>query len=536
MTSLPVDSFARDNLPPQEQWPHFDHSHSAYHYPARLNCVTRFIDRWIDEGKGEATAFITPEETLTYAEVARQTAQLAHVLVDDFGLVPGNRVMLRAANKPMMLIAYMAVIRAGGIAVGTMPLLRAKELSVIAEKAQISLALCDGKLEQELEAAKAVCPVLENIGWFNSDRSDALEVRMAKKPETFEPHDSAADDVCLIAFTSGTTGNPKGTVHFHRDLLAICDGFSAQVLKPQADDIFCGSPPLAFTFGLGGLALFPMHVGAASLLLEAASPDALLKAIETYRATICFTAPTAYRVMLGMLADYDISSLRQGVSAGEHLPKSTFEAVRDAMGVSLIDGLGSTELLHIFITSAGEKTRAGATGLVVPGYSACILDEAGNEAPRGTAGRLAVKGPTGCRYLADERQREYVQNGWNITGDTMLQDVDGYFWYKARSDDMIISAGYNISGPEVENALLTHEAVSECGVVGKPSEERGQIVQAFVVLNAGLTGDQAMVKTLQDHVKNSVAPYKYPREIVFRDSLPKTQTGKIQRFKLRDDQ
>jgi 2-aminobenzoate-CoA ligase len=378
-------------------------------------------------------------------------------------------------------------------------------------------------------------PVLDRIAWFNSSRDDALEKRMAGKPATFAPHDTASDDVCLIAFTSGTTGNPKGTMHFHRDMLAICDGFSAQVLKPSPDDIFCGSPPLAFTFGLGGLALFPMHAGAASLLLEAAAPETLLKAIAAHRATICFTAPTAYRAMLPHLRDHDVSSLRKAVSAGEHLPKSTFEAVREATGVALIDGLGSTELLHIFIAAEGDAIRPGATGVPVPGYRACILDDTGAEVPRGTPGNLAVKGPTGCRYLADDRQRDYVRNGWNFTGDTMIQDEEGTFWYQARSDDMIISSGYNISGPEVENALLAHAAVAECGVVGKADEDRGQIVTAYVVLKPEFQADAAMARALQEHVKRTVAPYKYPREITFRPSLPRTQTGKLQRFRLRDE-
>ena len=453
MPQTPIDSFARDNLPPREQWPEIDLSHPAYHYPDRLNCVTRFVDHWVEAGRGDRTALMTPEAVLSYAQVAERVNRLAHVLVDDFGMIPGNRVLLRSANTPMMVIAYLAVIRAGGIAVGTMPLLRAKELSIIADKAQISLALCDERLGEEMSAALEAAPVLQRVGWFGSDRADGLEALMQSKPATFAAYDSAADDVCLIAFTSGTTGTPKGTMHFHRDLLAICDGFSAQVLQPEADDIFCGSPPLAFTFGLGGLALFPMHAGAATLLLEAASPDALLAAIERHRATICFTAPTAYRAMLAKVDQFDLSSLRKGVSAGEHLPKATFEAVREKMGISLIDGLGATELLHVFITSAGDQIRVGATGIPVPGYSACILDDAGNEAPNGTPGRLAVKGPTGCRYLADDRQLEYVHNGWNLTGDTMVRDDDGYFWYQARSDDMIISSGYNISGPEVENAL-----------------------------------------------------------------------------------
>ena len=534
MAGPPIDTFAKDNLPPRELWPEFDLSHPAYDYPERFNCVTRFVDRWVEEGQGGRTALMTPESAMTYAQVAEQVNRLAQVLVDDFGLIPGNRVLLRSANTPMMVIAYMAVIKAGGIAVGTMPLLRAKELSIIAEKAEISLALCDERLGEELLAAQVTAPGLEEIGWFHSDRDDAVEERMASKLATFAAHDSAADDVCLIAFTSGTTGTPKGTMHFHRDMMAICDGFSAHVLQPGPDDIFCGSPPLAFTFGLGGLALFPMHAGAATLLLEAAPPDALLAAIEAHSATICFTAPTAYRAMLAKADEHDLSSLKKAVSAGEHLPKATFEAVRDKLGISLIDGLGATEMLHVFITSAGDRIRVGATGVPVPGYSACILDENGNEAPRGTAGRLAVKGPTGCRYLADERQRDYVVNGWNLTGDTMIEDEDGYFWYQARSDDMIISAGYNISGPEVENALLTHEAVAECGVIGKPDPDRGQIVKAYVVLNQVGEGEEEMVRALQDHVKRTVAPYKYPREITFLGKLPRTQTGKLQRFKLRD--
>ena len=531
---MSVDTFAKDNLPPREQWPEFDLSHPAYQYPDRLNCVTRFVDRWIDQGEGGRTAFLTPEQKLTYGDVAAKVNQLARVLVDDLGMSPGNRVLLRAANTPMMVIAYLAVIKAGGVAVGTMPLLRAKELAIIAEKAEIALALCDERLKDELVAAQDASPVLKRIGWFHSDAPDSVENLMAVKPTEFSAFDSHSDDVCLIAFTSGTTGTPKGTMHFHRDLLAICDGFSAHVLEPDADDIFCGSPPLAFTFGLGGLALFPMHVGAASLLLEAAPPDALLAAIDKHRATICFTAPTAYRAMLAKAGEYDLRSLKKAVSAGEHLPQATFEAVRDTLGLSLIDGLGATELLHIFITSAGDRIRVGATGVPVPGYKACILDDDGNEVPRGTPGNLAVKGPTGCRYLADDRQGEYVRNGWNLTGDTMIEDEDGYFWYQARSDDMIISAGYNISGPEVENALLTHDAVAECGVIGQPDESRGQIVKAFVVLADGHSGDEAMVQALKDHVKQTVAPYKYPREISFVPKLPRTQTGKLQRFKLRE--
>ncbi len=530
-----TDTFARDRLPPRELWPDFDFSHPAYRFADRLNCVTRFLDHWLDRGRGNATAIVTEEGALTYSEVAEKTAQLAHVLVDDLGIRPGNRVLLRSANTPMMVIAYMAVIRVGAIAVGTMPLLRAKELQVIADKAEIALALCDARLRDDMEAAAESSAHLTRIGWFNTGEGTGVEDLMAAKPVVFEPCDTASDDVCLIAFTSGTTGMPKGTVHFHRDMLAICHGFCEQILQPEPDDLFCGSPPLAFTFGLGGLALFPMFAGAASLLLENASPGHLLKAIEKHRATIVFTAPTAFRVLVAEAHRYDLSSLRKGVSAGEHLPRSTFDAVRETLGLSLIDSLGSTEMLHAFISSSGTGTRPGATGKPLPGYAACLFDEAGEEVPDGAPGRLAVKGPTGCRYLADPRQADYVYKGWNLTGDVMTRDADGYYWYVGRCDDMIISAGYNISGPEVENALLTHEAVAECGVVGKPDPDRGQIVKATVVLKPGCSGDASMAEVLKTHVKQTIAPYKYPREIEFRNSLPRTQTGKLQRFRLRDE-
>ncbi len=528
-----IDTFAVDNLPPKELWPDIDLSHAAYNYPEMLNCTTRFLDFWIDKGHGDAVAFYSPFGDWTFGDLAKKVNQIAHVLVDDMGLVPGNRVLLRSANNPMMVAVYMAVIRAGGIAVGTMPLLRANELQVIVEKAEITHALCDVRLKDALADAAAKAPVLREIRYFDASSSNELETAMASKPTTFKPYPSRADDVCLIAFTSGTTGNPKGTMHFQRDLLIICDGFSNLVLKPVRDDIFCGSPPLAFTFGLGGLALFSLHVGAATLLMETATPQEQLAAIGKYRATIIFTAPTAYRVMIPLVPTHDISSLRKGVSAGEHLPKATYEAFLGATGLKLIDGLGSTEMLHVFISSADDDVRAGATGIVVPGYQGKIVDQDGNDMPHGTVGLLAVKGPTGCRYLADDRQTVYVQNGWNLTGDAYKMDEDGYFWFQARDDDMIISAGYNIAGPEVENAMLEHEAVSECAIVAKPDDMRGSIVQAFVVLAPGVEASDDLVKILQDHVKAVIAPYKYPREINFLESLPKTPTGKLQRFKLR---
>jgi 2-aminobenzoate-CoA ligase len=430
--------------------------------------------------------------------------------------------------------AYFAVIKAGGVAVATMPLLRAKELSYPLAKAKIALALCDARLADEMEKAKAQSSDLTRIVYWGTTAPGTLETMMAKPGyEHFTACDTASDDVCLIAFTSGTTGEPKGTVHFHRDMLAICDSYAKHVLCAKPTDRFTGSPPLAFTFGVGGLVLFPLHIGASTVLLEKAGPDDLLAAVARFKITIPFTAPTAYRAMLGKLKDHDISSLRKCVSAGETLPKSTFEAWEKATGIKILDGIGATEMLHIFIGSPEHEVRAGSTGRPVPGYEARIIGDDGNPVPPGTVGRLAVRGPTGCRYLADERQTKYVQDGWNVTGDTYLMDQDGYFWYQARSDDMIISAGYNIAGPEVEAALLTHAAVAECGVVGAPDEDRGQIVKAYVVLRAGMTGDAAMTRTLQDHVKATVAPYKYPRAIEFVTDLPKTQTGKLQRFELR---
>jgi len=421
------------------------------------------------------------------------------------------------------------------VGVATMPLLRPRELVYPIEKARIHLTLCDARLAADLEAARALAPALRRIVYFHTDAADGLEAMMAQAADEFPAYDSAGDDVCLIGFTSGTTGEPKGTMHFHRDVMAVCDSYSRNVLRPRADDRFIGSPPLAFTFGLGGLVLFPLHAGAASILLERAGPDELLEAIARFGATICFTAPTAYRAMLGKLAGADVSSLRACVSAGEHLPRATYEAWLAATRMSRMDGIGSTELLHIFIAARPEEIRPGATGKPVPGYEAKIIDNDGHEVPDGTVGRLAVRGPTGCRYLADDRQRLYVQNGWNITGDTYMRDADGYFWYQARSDDMITSAGYNIAGPEVESALLLHPAVAECAVIGVPDADRGQIVKAFVVLKPGYEADPAMTAALQQFMKATIAPYKYPRAIAYRTALPRTQTGKLQRHRLREE-
>jgi 2-aminobenzoate-CoA ligase len=532
--SAHLDSFVRDNLPPRAQWPDFLFDLPELKYPDRMNCAVELLDRWTASGHGDRPCLISPTESLSYAQLAERVNRIANVLTRDLGVLPGHRVLLRGPNSPTMVAAYLAVIKAGGVVVATMPLLRAKEIAYPIVKAKIRLALCDHRLADEMEKALPLVGDLERVVYWGSGTSDALEALMAKPGyQHFTACDTASDDVCLIAFTSGTTGEPKGTMHFHRDMLATCDSYGRHVLRAQVTDRFMGSPPLAFTFGLGGLVLFPLRVGAATILLERAGPDDLLAAAAQFGATVCFTAPTAYRAMLAKLAEHDVSSLRKCVSAGETLPQATFEAWRAATGIKILDGIGATEMLHIFIGSPEDEIRPGATGRPVPGYEARVVDAGGNEVPPNTLGRLAVRGPTGCRYLADKRQRAYVRDGWNITGDTYLMDADGYFWYQARSDDMIVSAGYNIAGPEVETALLTHPAIAECGVVGAPDAERGQIVKAYVVLHPGHAGDAALTKLLQDYVKANIAPYKYPRAIEYVSALPRTQTGKLQRFELR---
>ncbi|MEL4177934.1 benzoate-CoA ligase family protein [Roseateles sp. PN1] len=534
-----LDTFAREHLPPPEQWPELIFELPELKFPERLNCASELLDRWVSEGQGERLCLQGDRgERWTYADLQAKANRIAHVLVQDMGLVPGNRVLLRGANTPQLAACWFAVQKAGGIAVATMPMLRGGELSQVIQKAEVSHALCDARLIDDLRAAQAQCPTLREIRLFNcssADGADNLEAIAATKPAEFSNVDTAADDCCLIAFTSGTTGKPKGCMHFHRDVMAICRCWPPHVLKPQADDIFIGSPPLAFTFGLGGLLLFPMTVGASAVLLEKATPDALLPAIAKYRATVCFTAPTSYRVMAPQLPQHDVSSLRKCVSAGEALPAATRALWKDASGIELIDGIGATELLHIFISHDESTAKPGATGKPVPGYRACVLDDEGQVLPAGQIGRLAIKGPTGCRYLADPRQANYVLKGWNLTGDAYLVDDEGYFVYQSRTDDMIISGGYNIAGPEVEAALLLHPAVAECGVVGQADEARGQIVKAFVVLRPGQSASAEMVKTLQDFVKAQLAPYKYPRAIEFTSQLPRTETGKLQRFRLRSD-
>lgn len=526
-----VDSFARDNLPPRDEWPVIL-DEAPYRYPERLNCVAELLDRWIDEGRGDAPCLFSPEGDLTYRELFERVNRVANVLVHDLGMVPGARLFLRSANNPWMVAAYLAGLKAGMVVVATMPLLRAKEIAYPIGKARIAVALCDAKLADEMEKARPSCPGLEHVVYWGDGGPDSLERMAEAASPVFAAVDTAADDVCLIAFTSGTTGEPKGCMHFHSDMLAVCDGFGAQILETQPGDRFIGSAPFGFTFGLG-VVLFPMRVGGSFVVIERAGPDDLPAAIARFRPTICFTAPTAYRAMIPKLPEHDVSSLRACVSAGEALPRGTWEAWHEATGISLVDGIGGTEVLHIYISAKPDDTRPGSTGRVIPGYEARIVDDAFDEVPDGTVGRLALRGPVGCRYLNDPRQRQYVEQGWNLPGDTFRRDEDGYFWYQARSDDMIISAGYNIAGPEVEAALLTHPAVGECGVVGAPDADRGQVVRAYVVVAPGHAAGEDLAEALRRHVKDAIAPYKYPRQIEFLDALPKTSSGKLQRVELR---
>ncbi|MEO8144552.1 MAG: AMP-binding protein [Betaproteobacteria bacterium] len=534
MKTAHVDTFARDNLPPRDQWPEMRFDLPELQYPARMNCAAVLLDDMVNAGHGDRIALRAPYGSsiheCTYAQLQAQANRMANLLVRDMGLKPGNRVLLRGPNNPMMAAAWLAVFKAGGICVGTMPLLRAKELTEIVNKAEITHALCDQRLDAELKLALPACPVLKSISYWYDDATDE---RIKNCSEKFENVKTSAEDVAVIAFTSGTTGKPKGTMHFHRDVVAMCDCFPRSCLKPSSSDIFIGSPPLAFTFGLGGLLCFPLRFGASTALVEKFTPDSMLEAVQKFQATILFTAPTMYRALAGIWRNYDLSSLTKCVSAGEALPDATRQLFKQASGIEIIDGIGATEMIHIFISHTPESVKRGATGRAIPGYTATVLDEKGERCAPGQIGRLAVKGPTGCRYLADEWQKNYVWNGWNLTGDAYLMDDDGYFHYQARTDDMIISAGYNIAGPEVEGALLSHPAVAECGVVGQQDEERGMVVKAFVILKKEFSANEEMKKELQEHVKGSIAPYKYPRKIEFVAALPRTETGKLQRFKLR---
>ena len=538
MPTAHVDTFAADHMPAADDLPEFLFELPELQFPERINCATALLDTRLAAGDGERACLLAPGIRWTYRELQARVDRIAHVLVNDLGVVPGNRVLLRGANHPTLVACWFAVMKVGAIAVTTMPMLRAKELGTMISIAKITHALCDESLLDELHAAQVANPFLTTVCAYHSAAADGLEGRMAAFDEPFTSVDTAATDTCLLAFTSGTTGIPKATMHSHRDVMAICACWPHSVLRASPDDLFAGSPPLAFTFGLGGVVLFPLSIGASALLLEKVSPPHLLEGVREFGVTVLFTAPTSYRAMAALLTADEQSArtlrLRKCVSAGEALPAATRQLWRDTTGIELIDGIGATEMLHIFISASEQDSRPGATGKPVPGYRAEVVDDDGIPVPVGTVGKLRVKGPTGCRYLRDERQRAYVRDGWNYTGDAYLIDADGYFHYQARLDDIIISSGYNIAGPEVENVLLQHPAVAECGVAGVPDDERGQLVKAWVVLRPGYEADADMVRALQEFVKSTVAPYKYPRAVSFVSALPRTNTGKLQRFRLRD--
>ncbi|MGI9024746.1 MAG: AMP-binding protein [Burkholderiaceae bacterium] len=550
-----LDTFAADHLPPRDQWPDFRFELPELHYPERINCGELLLDTQVERGHARRSAIgamVAGRPVFaTYEQLLAQANRIANVLVNELQLVPGNRVLLRAPNNPMMAACWLAVMKAGLVAVPTMPLLRAKELKQIIVKARVATALCDAALADEImqcldASSEHYASGLMRIVLFNaapsarSDHEPTLEALASKQPALFANIDTARDDVCLLAFTSGTTGEPKATMHFHRDVMAMCDTFCRHVLAPVSDDIFIGTPPIAFTFGLGGLLCFPLSVGASTFLVERATPESLLDTITAAKATIVVTAPTFYRQMALLLQAGlhrgSAGSLVKSLSAGEALPDATRQLWKNVSGIEMIDGIGGTEVMHIYISAPGTDVRRGAIGKVVPGYKAIIVDDDMNPLAPGSVGKLALKGPTGCRYLDDARQKNYVRNGWNLPGDAFTMDDDGYFFYQARTDDMIISAGYNIAGPEVEAAMLQHDAVAECGVVGIPDETRGQLIKAFVVLKPGRSPSHELVIELQTFVKSSIAPYKYPRQIEFVDALPRTETGKLQRFRLRTNE
>ena len=535
--SAHIDQFARNNLPQEAMQP--DYILNGYEYPEILNVGFELTDKMVLQGYGDNIALIGNGRRRTYKELSDWTNRLANALVENYGVQPGNRVLIRSANNPAMVACWLAATKAGAVVVNTMPLLREKELVEIINKAEITHVLCDSRLMEEVDKCFEKSSALKYVVPFDGTANHVSELDEValEKSIKFETIKTTRDDVALLGFTSGTTGSPKATMHFHRDLLIIADGYAKEILNVQENDIFIGSPPLAFTFGLGGLAIFPLRFGAAATLLENASPPNMIEIIEKYKATVCFTAPTAYNMMLAAMDEgADLSSLRAAVSAGETLPAPVYDKWLQKTGKPMLDGIGATEMLHIFISNRFDDHKAGCTGKPIRGYEAKIVDDHMNELNIGEVGRLAVRGPTGCRYLSDDRQKNYVQNGWNITGDSFSQDKNGYFFFAARNDDMIISAGYNIAGPEVEAALLSHKQVLECAVIGTPDDNRGAIVQAHIVLTEGSTESNELKIELQNYVKAKIAPFKYPRSIIFKNSLPKTQTGKIQRFLLRNQQ
>jgi 2-aminobenzoate-CoA ligase len=538
--SAHIDRYVLSRMPPIEQRAQMRYEGAPFELGDQANLVTHLLDDGIThKGLGDRPLLRSTHITFSYAQTQAIVNRIAQFLIEDLKLVPGNRVLLRGANSIGIALSWLAIVKAGLIAVGTMPLLRAKELGDIIDKAQPVAALCDATLLDELQIAQSAHPVLKTIVYFGAanDPQD-LGARCAEKSGAFTACASAADDPAILVFTSGTTGKPKAAVHTHRDILCACEAWPRHVLRAQPDDIVLGSPPLAFTFGLGGLLIFPMWAGASVYFHDAPyTPESMVDAINAQQATLCYTAPTFYRQMAAFAKTKGVASLRACVSAGEALPDATRRMWKDASGIEIMDGIGATEMFHIFISSAGAELRRSAYGTaigkVVPGYTARVVDDEGHDLPYGEVGKLAVIGPTGCKYLDDARQSHYVKGGWNYPGDSFVRDADGYYYFQARADDMIISAGYNIGGAEVEDCLLTHAAVAECAVVGKRDEERGMIVKAYCVLKPGYAGDAAMVNALQAHVKAHIAPYKYPREIEFLGALPRTETGKLQRFKLR---
>ena len=529
-----IDTFSRDNLPKQSGQPDF--LLDEYNYPDFLNISEELTDIMVEKGFGDHTALIGNGRRRTYKELTDWTNRLANTLVEDYGVIPGNRILIRSANNPAMVACWLAATKVGAVVVNTMPMLRSGELDKIIDKAKISHALCDSRLLSELHNSFKTSKYLKYLIPFDgtANHSSELDEAALEKSVKFESIKTSRDDVALLGFTSGTTGEPKATMHFHRDLLIIADGYAKEVLQVNDKDVFVGSPPLAFTFGLGGLAIFPLRFGATATLLEDASPPNMIEIIQKYKATVCFTAPTAYNVMLLAIDEgVDLSSLRAAVSAGETLPAPVYKNWLKKTGKPMLDGIGATELLHIFISNRFDDHKQSCTGKPIKGYEAKVVDDNMQELPLGEVGKLAVRGPTGCRYLSDNRQSDYVIDGWNITGDSFYIDNEGYFYFAARNDDMIISSGYNIAGPEVEAALMSHEAVFECAVIGYPDKNRGSIVQAHIVLNENYVGDDSLKTQLQGYVKEIIAPFKYPRSIIFVDMLPKTKTGKIQRFRLR---
>ncbi|MFZ9314779.1 MAG: AMP-binding protein [Burkholderiaceae bacterium] len=549
------DRFVHDRLPPPTQQPQILRARPEFQFPQAFNLTDFLFEKGSAHRGPNAPLFQGLEPgsaALSYRQAAERADQIAHLVRTRLGLASGSRVLIHAPNSAETALVWLGLVKAGMVAVATMPLLRAKELGKVIRKAEIAWAVVHPALVQEVVLAAQEAPSLQQIitlgvpatempaPLYAGALGDLLATKVANAVHAPNPPfvaDTDGDDIALLAFTSGTTGDPKAVVHTHHDVAAACEAWPRAVLRPRPTDLVVGSPPLAFTFGLGGMLVFPMWAGASVYYPNTRyTPETLVQTIAQVGATTCYTAPTFYRQMVEHIPEGGLPSLTTCVSAGEALPPAIRDLWRNKTGIELTDGIGATEMFHIFISSAPEEVRAGAIGRVVPGYEAQVVDDEGKPLADGEIGRLRVRGPTGCRYLADPRQTNYVKDGWNYPGDAFRRDAEGYFYYQSRTDDMIISAGYNISGLEVESVLLTHPAVAECGVVGAPDEERGMRVKAFVVVKPDHRDHDpvALTRDLQDYVKATIAPYKYPREIVFVQTLPRTETGKLQRFRLRE--